>query len=575
MTISFNSSLEDSFIIIDSAQKDVKNEGKDLSFAFSKNINRLQDLLNTSELKNASKYEIFLALKSLYGEDLIDRILRAPMFSKWPEKLDFTHLLKLLAMVGHFVTLNDMQNFWNEIRQDNSLLSFFKFDPLSSNVLDINKLSKKEFNLLLQIFRNPLTYLDLFNIDDSHIWDEIRQVYHSKVEDNRWMAFTRCSCEMEKIAQNKDQSKPEFSFASPEQIARAVAYAHPLSIKEGMVISVFRKELSETVFYKLEKRLNSKDGLHAYLFTPIGRNDLPAQLVFRGTNDGPSLLRDCETSGVGKETFDKHSMEIKKMVLDYAKESHNSKIEIVGHSLGGADAQRATELLLDEYVNNNERVIENIKLFAFCSPKLDLTTSNRWEKNIKTLASFGEPCHIELNFAEHTSDLVTWAGDKNLLGNANGNFISANYLIVSSPKGVISHPTMVKNNHSNPFFKSGTFDFSCGNRSFKLFQSGSYKDMNRRLQNLRGRRFEPVSGFGKDDWINFLSDEEYNKKLFAEEKKEKITLEKQVTILSSQAIAIEKEQKGVAQTSWVAYSASIFTFGLKTIVGIFGRFFFK
>lgn len=534
----------------------------ELSSSFKHSIRYLQDYINSpANLKDSSRTEVISNLVDFFGEDLVGRALAFRPVNSWGKQLDRNQKLQLLAMIGHAATVDDMQLLWNKIRGDRKLLDFFRFDYLNENTENVKELPSADFSRLLQIIRNPFTYLDLYD-GSTHLWDELS--FYEKIDDKRWMAYTRYDCEINKLLQKADFSRPEFAFSAPEQIAKAVAYAHPQSHVKGMVIPVFRKESSEIVFYELVSKIN-KEGLHTYLFTPIGRNDVPAQLVFRGTNGLNSANRDTDTAGVGKTVFEKYSDEIYSMVSSYARSSHNGKIEIIGHSLGAADAQRGAELLLDRYVNG-DRSINDIKMYAYCSPKLDKQTASRWEQNVQAMASMEERCQIELNFAEHTSDLVTWAGDKNLLGNASCDFINANYLVVSSGCRVLN-PVR---HHCIPFFKHGNFDYSTDERSFKLFQSGPFKQMQQRLRDIEDKRSEPLSqsvfngtAESGNNWVKILKDDEFESKLTEEEKSTKKQLEDDIKTLKKQEVKIEKEQKGWAQQSWFAWSASCVGQGLK------------
>lgn len=554
-------SLLSSFAVIEPKKEGYFPEDKSGS-SFKNSIRFLQDYI-TSDSKDQPISEVLTNFMDFFGAELVGRALAFAPVNSWGKTLDRTQKLQFLAMIGHAVRVEDLQLFWNKIRSDRNLLEFFKLDYLHENIENVRELPRDVFGKLLQCIRNPFTYLDLFD-GSTHLWDELS--FYEKTDDKRWMAYTRYDSEINKLVKNGDFSKPEFAFSSPEQIAKAVAYAHPSSHVEGMVIPIFRKESNEIVFYELARRINN-NGLHAYLFSPIGRKDVPLELFFRGTNGLRSANRDTDTQGVGKTVFDRNAEEIYSMVSSLARSLNIGKIEIIGHSLGAADAQRAAELLLDKYVKG-DRSINDISIFAYCSPKLDNETVSRWEANAKTNASMDQRCQIELNFAEHSRDLVAWAGDRNLLGNANCDFINANYLIVSSGCRVwnpVRH-------HCIPFFRHGNFNYDIDERSFELYQSGPYKQMQERLRKIEDKRFEPLSESafkgtsesGKS-WVKILTDGEFADTLTDSEKAEKTKLEENVKTLKEQEIKIEKEQKGWAQQSWFAWSASCVGQGFKKV----------
>ena len=124
-------------------------------------------------------------------------------------------------------------------------------------------------------------------------------------------------------------------------------------------------------------------GLNAYILLP---ETIPAEgvievrLIFRGTKDRASVIRDLESSGAGFETMESAA----DAIMRYLEISLNSlniqgqKINFTlgGHSLGGADAQNFLGYLLGAMAAGSASclsAIGNITLFTKCSagvPKL-------------------------------------------------------------------------------------------------------------------------------------------------------------------------------------------------------------
>lgn len=194
--------------------------------------------------------------------------------------------------------------------------------------------------------------------------------------------------------------------------------------------------------------------------------------MFRGTDGLESAKRDIlDPEGIGKTVFNKAEEEIARMINSYCESTANPALEISGHSLGGIDAQRATVLCVKLFNDNSKQPISRlsrISCFAFCSPKLDAPTIDLWEVEIQKLKN--SPLKLEINFAYHESDIVTWAGHKNLSMPdelATNTNLQATYIQVSSNSGYSATAT----HHRIPFFKGAKFDSSIDNRKYALYTS--------------------------------------------------------------------------------------------------------
>jgi hypothetical protein len=316
-----------------------------------------------------------------------------------------------------------------------------------------------------------------------------------------------------------------------------------------MIIPVYTE--GKIVYYQLESQVN-KLGLHAYLFTPINGKG-PAQLVFRGTNGTGSLSRDFDTAGVGKTIFDMHAPDLLQMVQSCAQKTGSLNLEVCGHSLGAADAQRAMALLADQVINNPDAnlkgSLKGLKLYAYCSPKLDSATVQRWKTNLKTLATWDNPPQIELNFAEHVDDPVTHSGDFNLCS-ADTSFVQAKYLLVHSSTGIVNGKT----HHTTPFFRDGIFDCQMDGRTFTLFEDRIHKTVVGQLANLVSKQFVPVSEPGLESWEMFLDPKD---SLNEDEQMRLQAAEEHLQELQKEKAVVDSHQKGTAQHSWLVWGASL------------------
>ncbi len=511
-------------------------------------LTRLQGMLGESGV-NAN--EFFQTLKAVYGDELIGRVQQSGLTHNWPVNMQRRHCLETLAAVGHSVTLKDLNAMWAQLREmpaDADVRKFLDIDSPTLNSVDrVEDLPPEQFKKLMRFLRNPIAFLEPFS--SKTLWQEIAAL--PKTSDKKYMANTRYEESMERLFSVADRTKPEFSFGPHEHLAKFVAYAKPSTVQDGMIIPIYTNE--KLVYYKLEAHINSR-GLIAYLFTPIDGNPAhPAQLLFRGTNGMQSISRDMDVQGVGKAIFEKNAIDIQKMVEKAGVE----KLDICGHSLGAADAQRAVASFVDHIVKNPESAqLKDIRLFAYCSPKLDVATVHQWKSNLKVLADRETPPHIELFFAEHENDLVTRSGDENL-GTANARFIEANYLLVKSKSGAAK----TELHHMTPFFQSGIFDHQTDGRTFLLFQD---REMDKVLSQVSGFVEKQMAGPDEEGWKVLLTAEEA---LNAEEQAQAKEAEARLAILDREKAEIDASQKGAAQHSWLVWTASIFAQPIKLIVG--------
>jgi hypothetical protein len=89
------------------------------------------------------------------------------------------------------------------------------------------------------------------------------------------------------------------------------------------------------------------DGLVCYILTPIN-NTNNIKVIFRGTGDKPSELRDIEHRSPGTKTFAKSKDNILKALNDIIKKfSGNVSLTLYGHSLGGSDAQNCFVAIME------------------------------------------------------------------------------------------------------------------------------------------------------------------------------------------------------------------------------------
>lgn len=437
----------------------------------------------SNEKQKITAKKFFNLASEVFGEDPIKRVQSWEKL-QLPETFQQGDFLHVLAAIGHAVTLNDLTYLLKRVREDKVDLK------LSSKEQDVSKLPSEDIKKLVAFFRNPLPHL---TGEARVLWEELKP--DQRPINSKRVAYTKYEYyidQLEKEVENlTSKEKKLLPLASSEQLAKFVGYAKPDTLCEGMIIPVFTKHNIE--YYTLKNHI-STEGLHCCLFTPLNKDlSPPAQLIFRGTDGINSIKRDLlDPNGIGKTVFDKCAPEIAKIVNSYCESTTSPALEISGHSLGAADSQRATALCVELFNTPSSLVdlcnesfeaiprLSRISCSAFCSPKLDAPTVELWETEIEKLSN--SQLKLELNFAYHASDLVTWAGYRNLYipdAITKNKNLQATYLHIDSDSNYLSTNT----HHREPFFKGAKFNSSIDNRRYTLYN-------NKKLVELKAKHAE-------------------------------------------------------------------------------------
>lgn len=432
------------------------------------------------------KEEFLNAASSLFGEELIKRT------QTWkvtlPKSLTQPDLLHALALIGHGITTDNLNQLLTRINKGEVSLQ------LSKKAENLFQLSTRDIKKLVNFFRNPLEHL--LPGEAKILWEELENALNPSPQDfnSKRVAYTKYEYHIYRLAEEAkkliEEEKKLLFLASSEQLAKFAGYAKPDTIQKNMIIPVFTKEHG-LIYHKLEDHINA-EGLHCYLFTSINKDlFLPAQLIFRGTDGKESMKRDIlDTNGIGKTAFDKYKDQIAEIINAYCKDTTKPALEICGHSLGAIDAQRATAFCVELF---NEKVryphisqLSYISCSAFCSPKLDALAIDQWEKEVNKLKS--SALKLQLNFAYHENDIVTWAGHKNLFipeDLAMQTNLQVSYLHVTSS----SNP-LTSTHHRIPFFKGARFDSTIDNRKYHFYTNTKLAELKAKQAELKALQKE-------------------------------------------------------------------------------------
>lgn len=438
------------------------------------------------EKPQVTKEELLNTVSALFGEELIKKM------QSWkvslPELLTQNDLLHALALMGHGVSTDDLNQLLTRVNKGEVPLQ------LSKKAEDLSQLSTQDIKKLVDFFRNPLEHL--LPGEAKILWEELEKVLNPPLKDfdSKRVAYTKYEYHIRKLAEEAksltEEEKKLLFLASSEQIAKFAGYAKPDTIQKNMIIPIFTKEHG-LIYHKLEDHINA-EGLHCYLFTSINKDlSLPAQLIFRGTDGIESMKRDIfDTNGIGKTAFDKYKDQIAKMINTYCEATVKPALEICGHSLGALDAQRATafcvELFNEKTAYPGTSKLSHISCSAFCSPKLDALTIDQWGEEVNKLKS--STLKLQLNFAYHENDIVTWAGHKNLFvpeDLTTQTNLQASYLQVTS-----SSSPLTTIHHRIPFFKGARFDSTFDNRKCDFYTNTKLPELKEKQAELNALQNE-------------------------------------------------------------------------------------
>lgn len=220
-------------------------------------IDRLKKILNNGGDKEAYRQ----LLITFYGEKLTKRAFP----KEWKKTLSIDNCIEILERIGHSITLGDLEEFYAELKSGtikseilkHALVPYLRMWWAGS----VRDLPPYWMNHFVALFQEPLKEMELdINLKETSYVDRGVTLY------------TEYAHQLRNLQQKGDRSRPEFSYAPRELLAKSVAYANPQSVFDGAIISIFNQELGRKVFYCLEGQIHD-NGLHAYLFVPIEKGE--------------------------------------------------------------------------------------------------------------------------------------------------------------------------------------------------------------------------------------------------------------------------------------------------------------
>jgi len=141
-----------------------------------------------------------------------------------------------------------------------------------------------------------------------------------------------------------------FKFDHSQKIAASEFLAHEaayLNLEAGQIIPIYE---AKQVIHAQVSYIVNKEGFVCFLLTPVQekrhKKHFTLWEVFRGTHDKKSLKRLGEPHSAGHSSFKLYSKELMEAKAELTKNALSVREIKCGHSLGGADAQRALALIV-------------------------------------------------------------------------------------------------------------------------------------------------------------------------------------------------------------------------------------
>ena len=407
--------------------------------------------LSAGDSNNALTAQLLIAIiEKTYGTDMAQRMTRRyRLDGKVP--LTLGEFKRVLIGLAANVRVSDLDLIFKKIKDDDGthvlVNELKKYNPQM-----ITRLRKEMENPTSVDYAFALEMLRLVRLDGAA--KSVDQVLFRDQEEAKkaygfnqglyeyfveWMDYKAVfhSGAWDQLRTHIEGLPDSYNLALAEFFGKTLAYDE---LRQGMVFTIPNKgpNGNPSTYSLADSLALCGDAVHGYFFK---EDHVPAGevqnvfLAFRGTAFSPqmldseaSLYRDGSLHQIGKMEFEKREKEILFRLERYLSEQPTDHVvlNITGHSLGGADAQRAlvliAEALAHSAVNSPLRKIKKINCTPHNSPGLEAALNERFTKAMRKIAEtpeLKENLEIELNYLMHwfkldgdyVQDLVQQVGD--------------------------------------------------------------------------------------------------------------------------------------------------------------------
>jgi hypothetical protein len=190
--------------------------------------------------------------------------------------------------------------------------------------------------------------------------------------------------------------------------------------------------------YHVKKVKTNNDGLVCFVLYSNNPANNRVHVVFRGTHNKASALRDLETmgSGPGSVTFEQNKAEIlrtiKQVVSHKQQKSQPVALSVAGHSLGGADAQMCATAILADIAENDKNTplakIASLNIMHANSAGVSHATAKTAKQSLKTIRERKSHLKISQHIIHVGMDGVQQSGYTNILARASSEDVETHLL---------------------------------------------------------------------------------------------------------------------------------------------------
>ncbi len=236
----------------------------------------------------------------------------------------------------------------------NKIVSRFKLEKQKENVICLHKEDKETYEYIKEID-------EYISVEDKKLNEEMLDQKNIKVKVESVLKTFQNS--LIHIIRDPLYEKL-LGFSQHEYIAHSLAYMH---LPSETPVFLFKSSKVEDNIQYVSYRIIHNDGLYCYALLPKNHQSssspIKVILAFQGTDplDNTSLARDANTRSAGFQRIFQQYLTIvfRLHALLKSKNINSYEFVIVGHSLGGADAQNMVAALLtlkaqSVYLSSNE-----------------------------------------------------------------------------------------------------------------------------------------------------------------------------------------------------------------------------
>lgn len=342
---------------------------------------------------NQQKDQFFAFVAKTYGKRLSDTV-RDKLSLPEQTPLTFGILKSAFIIIGANVCEQDLRDLFDQIKQGSHRpeLGMLCMKYLSSRAMSsisscerFEELAPFQIKLLMDTYRT---------VPIGGRQKPIMEAFFPGISPKD-MSWINDSVRNEAIVLHQFEMLKGFNVAEPhlvasEHLSKEIIYSdlHP-----GMIIPLVDNK-GELCYLKVQGVLQ-KDPINFAIMMPLNKsseasaeNPLDIHLAFRGTDSTKGWVANTQLQGVGKAEFEESKEAIFNLVKSALEGTSFVRINLHGHSLGGAFKQRALCAFVDELANNDSPAFSKIVHISACSgnsPNIEPELNRQFKINLDRL----------------------------------------------------------------------------------------------------------------------------------------------------------------------------------------------